>query len=465
MFRNRLAFSAEVPVPAVHVARPERIISVATGLILGVILVAGLGLRAVNLEHEQLWTDEIFSATFAVQPLIELIIANLRFDAHPPLYHLQLHLWSLISQSTLWLYINSLAWSWLAVLVLWRCSQDFLAPIAVVVATALFAAMPVGVEWAHNLRMYGMLAFISILIWFFCYRFFTQQTFKKSGVIVAVLMLITAYSHVGGLLILGYAGVYSVCIILQNRPDRVRIWWWGKMYVVTGLLVLPAAINLLARDTLISAPLPTPAVLVHSLAYLIAGPATRYGWMYPVVSICGIFIIIGFLADPKIRALFISFVATPIVLAILVSFLIQPMWITRMLFCAPPILAITAAQGIFIIGRAVGNLAGPLARQIAVSFVAALLTAGLGAASLWAAENVIKPTNYLAAAQEIRAGLKQGDIILVPETEAFWGLAWYLIGPDWGSPLAVQDVSPESLSEKWTNILNWLGPVWRPAAP
>src|SRR5207248_1965105 len=57
--------------------------------------------------------------------------------------------------------------------------------------------------------------------------------------------------------------------------------------------------------------------------------------------------------------------------------------------------------------------------------------------------------------------LKREDVILVPEAEAFWGLAWYLIGPNWGSPLAVQDPSPESLSEKWSKILDWLGPVWR----
>jgi hypothetical protein len=90
-----------------------------------------------------------------------------------------------------------------------------------------------------------------------------------------------------------------------------------------------------------------------------------------------------------------------------------------------------------------------------------LVAIGLAVAGLWAAENYRKPTNYHAAAQEIRAGLNKGDVILVPEAEAFWGLVWYFIGPNWGSPLAVQDPSPESVSEKWTKILDWLGPGWR----
>ncbi len=407
-----------------------------------------------------MWTDEVFAATFAVQPLFELIVANLRFDAHPPLYHLQLHLWALISQSTHWLYLNSVAWSWVAVLALCRCSRDFLAPGAVIIATLLFAVMPVGVEWAHNLRMYGMMGFLSILIWYFCYRFFTQEDFHKPGLVVATLLLVITYSHVAGLLMLGYTGVYSLCIILQSRPDQARIWWWAKTYFVTGLLALPAAVNLLVRDTSFDAPLPSPDVIVKSLAYLIIGPATG-GWVYAIVSIAAIFIIVGFGADSKIRALLLAFVATPVALGIIVSLVVQPTWTTRMLFMAPPALAIAAARGIFETGRVVGGLLGPLARQITVSCAAVLIAIGLGAASFWAAENHRKPANYHAAAQEIRADLKKGDVILVPEAEAFWGVAWYLVGPNWGSPLEVQDQSPESVSEKWTKILDWLGPVSR----
>ena len=426
---------------------------------MGFIFVAALGLRTLRIRHESLWTDEVFAATFAVQPLLDLVVANLRFDAHLPLYHLQLHLWALISQSTHWLYMNSVAWSWAAVLALWRCARGLLAPREVMIATLLFALMPVGVEWAHNLRMYGMLGFGSILTWYFCDRFFLAEDFQKPGLIVAILMLVSTYSHVAGLLLLGYTGIYSLFIVFQRQPDPARIWWWAKMYFVTGLLALPAAVNLLVRDTGFDAPMPTQGVVVESLAYLIIGPATG-GWLYPVALIAGIFILIGFRADPKIRALLLSFVATPVVFAILVSFLIQPAWATRMLFIAPPILAMAAARGIFETGRVVGDLVGPLARQITISCATVLLASGLGAASSWAAENSRKPANYNAAAEEIRENLKQGDVILVPETEAFWGVAWYLVGPNWGSPLLVQDPSPESVSEKWITILEWLGPVW-----
>ena len=461
MSGTSVIFAPDDPPPKLPLAGSRRITSAVTGLVLALILAAGLGLRAVGLEHEHLWTDEIYSATFAVQSFFEMIIANLRFDAHPPLYHMQLNLWALISQSTLWLYVNSLVWSWVAVLALWRCSRDFLAPVAVLVATLLFAAMPIGVEWSHNLRMYGMMGFLSILIWFFCYRFFSQEHFKTPGIIVATLVLVMTYSHVAGLLVLIYVGVYGLCIILQNRPDRRRIWWWTKMYFATGLLVLPAAINLLVRDTRISAHLPTPGVVVQSFANLITGPATQSAWAYAIASIFGIFTVIGFRADPKIRALFIGFIATPVVLFSIASYLVQPAWITRMLFFAPPILAIAAAQGIFVTSRTLGGFIGPFARQSTVWCAAGLLAFGLGMASLWAAQSHLKPTNYPAAADKIRAGLSQGDVILVPEAEAFWGVAWYLIGPNWGSPLAVQDASLESVSDKWTKILDWLGPDWR----
>ena len=99
---------------------------------------------------------------------------------------------------------------------------------------------------------------------------------------------------------LGYTGLYSLCLIFQIGPDRARIRWWAKLYFVTGLLALPAAVNLLVRDTGFDAPLPSPDVVVKSLAYLIIGPATG-GWVYAIVSIAAIFIIVGFGADSKIR--------------------------------------------------------------------------------------------------------------------------------------------------------------------
>src|SRR4051812_39175775 len=65
-----------------------------SGLVLVALLAGALAIRAAFIWDDRLWLDEVWSATFAVQSLPDVIIATLRFDAHPPLYYLQLWLWS-----------------------------------------------------------------------------------------------------------------------------------------------------------------------------------------------------------------------------------------------------------------------------------------------------------------------------------------------------------------------------------
>lgn len=423
------------------------------------ILCGGLALRAIGLSDARLWTDEVYSATWAVQSASHLIIGDLRFDIHPPLYYLQLHLWALVSHSTLWLFMNSLAWSWLAVLALWNCARRFVAMPVALTATLLFAAMPVGVDWSHSLRMYGMLGCLAILAFFFCYRVFIAASFKRDGWLLGATLLTMTYSHVAGFMFFGYAGGYGVYLIAQHRPDRRRIVWWVKVNLLGGALALPAVLNSLLRDTNHFPRLPTPDVIAETLGSLIAGPAIHQQWAAGLAIAVGIFVAVAFIAHANLRAVLIGFVATPIGFAIVMSYVLQPMWIDRSFLFTTPFLALAIAQGIVIASDGVARLVGAAGRHIAFGCVVGLLAAGLGWASVWAATHDLKPTNYRAAAREIRSGLRPGDVVFVPDDAAFWGIAGYLVGPDWGSPLTIQD--PSNFSQKWVKILDWLGPVWR----
>src|SRR5271170_2196023 len=90
------------------------------------ILTLALAVRTTWIWKDRLWFDEVWSATFAVQPLADVVIATLRFDPHPPLYYLQLHFWATISHSTGWLFANSVAWSWLSVASLFYVARTLL---------------------------------------------------------------------------------------------------------------------------------------------------------------------------------------------------------------------------------------------------------------------------------------------------------------------------------------------------
>jgi len=50
------------------------------------------------------------------------------------------------------------------------------------------------------------------------------------------------------------------------------------------------------------------------------------------------------------------------------------------------------------------------------------------------------------------------DIVYMPEYTTFWAMSRYLVGPQWGDPLAVQDPVNQDRSEIWPKIYQRLGP-------
>jgi hypothetical protein len=53
----------------------------------------------------------------------------------------------------------------------------------------------------------------------------------------------------------------------------------------------------------------------------------------------------------------------------------------------------------------------------------------------------------------ILANYRPGDLVYAPQQSVFWGTAWYLVGPDWGSPLAIA-AAP---SPQWRAVYRRLG--------
>ncbi len=126
----------------------------------------GVALRLRNLLTEpMLWADESFSVAVSQSPLLDVLLATLRFDTHPPLYYLQLHFWGAFGQSDVWMLANSFLFSLSAIaLVFWVCSHRYGVSVALW-AAAIMAIMPQQFFFADNVRMYGLSAVLTILLW------------------------------------------------------------------------------------------------------------------------------------------------------------------------------------------------------------------------------------------------------------------------------------------------------------
>jgi hypothetical protein len=137
-----------------------------------------------------------------------------------------------------------------------------------------------------------------------------------------------------------------------------------------------------------------------------------------------------------------------------VSVLWKPIWLARSFsFCAPFIAIALGA----LVGRL---LSGPRRLPAGGRAVCGLIVvAALGATGWFAYHEQITPwkTQYREAAAFLRDHVRAGDVIYMPEHYTFWGISRYLIGPQWGSLLAVQDPVNQDRSAIWPKIYARLG--------
>jgi hypothetical protein len=159
----------------------------------------------------------------------------------------------------------------------------------------------------------------------------------------------------------------------------------------------------------------------------------------------------------ELRPILVSFVLAPVIVGVLTSYMFRAIWIDRTLLFTTPFLAIAFAN-VFLI--AVGPAWGT-SRVVAGASLTAIFCMVLAALGLWQVRAIPKPTDFERGAAVIRSQLQPDDLVYVPDNFYYWGLAWYAIGPDWGSPLSVQGNSPLDCNDRWCVILERLGPVWR----
>lgn len=201
------------------------------------ILLAGLVLRLLRLDSQPLWFDEGYSFYFAHLPVPALLAAT-AVDIHPPLYYLALKAWlMLVGHGAPCLYLPavvsarllSVLWGALTIPILWAIGRRVGRERAGRWAALLLAFSPFHIYYSQEIRMYGMVTFLTSLgVWLTLEALERRHAVWWAGAGLALLAaLYTQYYAVFVLLAL-------VVFLAVDRERRRKSWRAGGV-VLAGI--------------------------------------------------------------------------------------------------------------------------------------------------------------------------------------------------------------------------------------
>lgn len=402
-----------------------------------------------------LWLDEVFGASYANLGFLETVVAVLRFDIHPPLYYLQLNAWANLTQSDVGLLLNSVVWSLVSVVLVYAGVRSVAGGVAA--ATAAFMLTFAGGEvfYASELRMYAMLGANVLALWVAADRWLERPSARALGALIFLLATLTLL-HSAAFVAVGCVLTYLL-VRLWQTGQWCRRRSWVLISLCAFVLLLPWLINASFRS-LSHAVEPDLAVIGDTISGWLLGyfpGVPAFARQASRVFVVLLVLLVLCAGGQRARAVMFSFVVLPVVGIAAVSWMLRPIWLDRTLAFANPFLVIAVVLGLAHIAR------GERTAQLLFALIAgAWCLLILGAGHLTERSQLSRKMEFREAASFIAQGNAEGLAVYVPVNFRFWGMARYLVGPQWGSLLKVQDPERSDTSETWAGIYRRLGPSW-----
>lgn len=405
------------------------------------ILLFAFALRINGLSTKELWYDELQSVTHAYLPLPMLFESVATFDPHPPLYYSQLHLWMLFGVSDFWIKFNSLLWSMLAVISLHWVGYKTMGQAVGKWAALLLSMLPFAIFYAQEARMYSMLIFLGIWIFFFTYQLLHGNRTWSTRIGLVCTTLAFLYSHGAGFLILISMATYVLLYLYKNRVGTRQTWTYGIQYLALQGIILFCYLPWLYRAFTTSVKhtlTPDIQAIIKTLSLLFIGFGPLPVWArWLVVIVVGSTIVLLLLYDAKSRGLVVSFLLVPIGFCLLISYIYRPIWLHRTLAFMIPFLAVALAIAISRLFVSIKRHSTPIVPYYALL---AIVAAGLMVAVVNQQARIYYPWRIRAAAHFLQQEALSGSRIYVPDHKVFWGFNWYFVGPGSVNPLTTDGV-------------------------
>jgi hypothetical protein len=294
--------------------------------------------------------------------------------------------------------------------------------------------------------MYAMLATLIVWALYFTVRLFRDRHHGMAAVIgLELLLLAIINTHALGFVAVLLDGLYGLCLVLRRPRDVRGLRLWLALFAIAAIGALPWLASGLLHDANLHAAGGIAGIAdalgaetLGEIAY--AAP----GFLVPGVLAYCLLVVIG-LRSTRLRALTAIFLILPLALSLAAALWLKPLFKWNIFSTmAAPFIAIIAA-------RAFSARDGAYMPRIASLSLLVLL--------LLAASVATRLTDHVSSgfrdrANLIRANYRPGDLVYAPQQSVFWGAAWYLEGPDWGSPLTV--AAPPN--PQWRALYRRLGP-------
>ena len=394
-------------------------------LALVTIVFFGVVLRLFNLRHPELWADEIFSVALAQSPFVDMVLAALRFDVHPPLYYVVLHVWGAFGTGDFWFLASSLLLDVAAGMSLWWCMRQLHGDRAGLIALAVFAVFPLEVSFAATLRMYSLSVLILVWLWYHLERANDGTSTRKRYAWMSSLGVLATLSHGIGFILVFFLFAQAATGAFRKQQKRALLALVLAYLPVALAAAYPLVVGSVREAGVGLKVFSLSAIDQHLHIFLL-------GYSFPFIPAFG-YLALGFLValamtSPRALSAFLRLVALPMVGLLLLSIFVKPVFLFRTLGLLSPFLMVTVALAVDDVLNRGGWRAQCVSAMLLLLSVPSAVTYSLTDNKLGYRE--------VAAAWVAHAGSKA---VLFTETPTdFWGMLRYDEAGPAPSALAIQ---------------------------
>ncbi len=195
-----------------------------------VIILIFTGITSLIGIDQYIWTDEGYTLLTTSHKLKEIIPIALRFELQPPIYFLLAKIWRLFIDSVFWLRVLSLIITCFSIIYFEKLVR-LITDKNVLTYTLLFALNPAIIWVSLEIRSYGLMVFMSVLLLYYFYKFYLsdKELKAKYRILYALFAILGVWTN-----------YYIVLLLIANFVVLLMIGNKKRIFCYLTDMIVPA---------------------------------------------------------------------------------------------------------------------------------------------------------------------------------------------------------------------------------